>query len=52
MNHYGCSVDITGEPFFCSEHEVYLTDDGYELISEPDEDTEDWTNSENLLSTY
>lgn len=31
MTHYGCNVDVTQEPFYCSDHEVYLNDEGEEL---------------------
>lgn len=45
-NHYkDCSVDVSQEPFFCSDHGVYIADDGTEL-TEADEDTQDWTGAE------
>jgi len=31
MNHYQCTIDVTQEPFYCSDHEVYLSDNGEEL---------------------
>lgn len=31
MNHYECNVDVTQEPFYCTEHEVQLNDNGEEL---------------------
>ena len=46
--HYGCNVDVTREPFYCSDHGLYLNDDGTDLVllTETDEDTEDWTGAE------
>lgn len=31
MLHYQCLIDISSEPFYCSEHEVYLKTNGEEL---------------------
>lgn len=31
MSHYQCNVDVSQEPFYCSDHEVYLNDQGEEL---------------------
>lgn len=47
MYHYECNVDVTREPFYCSDHDVHLNDDGTDLVvltDEVDADTEDWTN--------
>jgi hypothetical protein len=43
VNHYKHNVDITREPFLCSDCEVYLADDGTELDADTLE--QDWTNT-------
>lgn len=48
-NHWKCSVDVTKEPFYCSDHELYLNDDGTDFVvltDEIDDDTQDWTGAE------
>lgn len=32
-NHYECNVDVTQDPFYCSDHQVFLTDNGNELTT-------------------
>lgn len=49
MSHWECSVDVTQEPFFCSDHDVYLNDDGSEVVVRTDQfdaDTECWDGAE------
>lgn len=48
-NHWSCSVDVTKEPFYCSDHDLYLNDDGTDFVvltDEVDEDTIDYTGAE------
>ena len=43
--HWKCSVDVTKEPFYCSDHDTYLNDDGTDFVvltDEIDEDTQNW----------
>lgn len=40
QSHYKHNVDVTKEPFLCTDCDVFLADDGTEL--DVDANTEDW----------
>jgi hypothetical protein len=46
MNHIKCNLDVTQKPYYDTDCDIYVGDDGLMLqmnIIDIDEDTEDWT---------
>lgn len=54
MNHIKCALDVTQKPYYDTDCDIYVGDDGLMLqmtkeIDQLDEDTEDWTGVEELI---